>query len=293
LPHLLMTVSERTEMFLHVELFLRSLHLFNPPEEFPLSLVITTGRCSDTLRLSKKFPASISRQFPYIAEHAELFTANADFVDHPPVRWLIEPKCDQVVFVDADMLVCRSLDGVVAKDRAYGVLAHRNPLSEETWRRLFAGRGIEYPSETYLPLQNQTQEKCPWYVNYGFVAFPRDYFCSICEEMPRYIEWVMEKTANSYFTGQIALTLCVYGSNLKLGLLPLRFNYPDSIESPVVDYDLLYPEEMNETYLYHYLGFMRSVLSNRRSVKKFLKSSGGLPNHAIAKRVLETIYKEA
>lgn len=256
-------------MIFQAEMLIKSLKQFGNPE----ITVIITGENKPIIS-------------PYLYANSEVLINQNHYKNHPPVRWMVEPRSEHMIFIDADMLCCQNLNKIPLTDKITGVLAHRNPIQ---WHDLFKKINIPFPNQLYNPLQNKLPNPCPWYVNYGLVIVPKTIFLTIKSGIQDMINFVMIYTNNSYFTGQIALTLCAYKLNVNMGLLPLRYNYPDKIFDPVMNYDTIFPEEMDNTVFYHYLD-LKNVINDQLSAISFANKSDGPANYKIPRKIIRELY---
>ncbi len=95
----------------------------------------------------------------------------------------------------------------------------------------------------------ESRQACPFYVNYGFVAGTPAMLVALHGELRRMQPHLAERIGKSVgFYGQAAIALAVQKLGLPHRALPMRFNYPND---PLAD--RLYPEELANVVLLHYL----------------------------------------
>jgi len=101
--------------------------------------------------------------------------------------------------------------------------------------------------------------RCPFYINYGFLAGTPSLLATLYDELrvmqPEIATTVGESVG---FYGQTAIALVVDKLGLRRRALPMRFNYPND---PIADQ--MYPDEMADIVLLHYL---RTELFDRHRV---------------------------
>jgi len=127
------------------------------------------------------------RQRGQLEGHATLLPAPADVEPHllKYVGPLQEPA-GVMLLIDADMVITKSLDPIVADAREGKVVAFADPLADrffDSWREL-----LDLPT-----LRRQS------YVNAGFLAFPRDTGLALLERLQR--DQALIETDETIWTG--------------------------------------------------------------------------------------------
>lgn len=120
---------------------------------------------------------------------------------------------------------------------------------EAAWNALgemILGRPLERPLR-YTLLEGAADDRCPFYVNYGFLAGPPALLRRLYRTMSE-IQPVLERTLGGYFVAQISIPLAVELAGLPWRALPMRFNFPNDRNA-----DRLYAAELDQAVLLHYL----------------------------------------
>jgi hypothetical protein len=241
-------------MFFQTECLIKSLKRFSKIDFF-VTIIITGVESVNLIEIIQKYP---------ILNDVEILCSNINYKKHPPVRWNVQLKAD-VIFIDCDVLVCNTLQNLSCKDAISGVLAHDSPFFMDEWMQIFNGLKIKFSGETFKT--TDTKKEIPFYVNYGMIMTQTHIVNEMRVQLQKNIDKVMSfwKTSNSYFVGQIALTVTIEELNIKKEILPVRYNYPDYSW-----YDKNYSEELNKMVFYHYLNGKKSFLS-KLDIQKFLE----------------------
>lgn len=174
---------------------------------------------------------------------------------------------------DADTVLLRPLppdflDDLRRQPAVCGVVAHYPfPVSADTRRQGVAG-GL-YPGMPqgeawdalgeailgrpparplrYTLLEGVDDARCPFYVNYGFLAGPpallRRLYSTMAEIHP-----VLERLLGGYFVAQVSIALAVERAGIPWRALPMRFNFPNDPKA-----DRLFATELDQIVLLHYL----------------------------------------
>jgi hypothetical protein len=119
----------------------------------------------------------------------------------------------------------------------------------EAWRRLSLaslGRLIDRRLE-YTLLEGEGDRRCPFYINYGFVAGPPILLQKLYGVLGDLQPGLSLQLRNDFY-GQVAIALAVEHAHLPWRALPMRFNFPNDRAA-----DLRYPQELDQVVLIHYL----------------------------------------
>ena len=116
-----------------------------------------------------------------------------------------------------------------------------NALSET-----ILGRHILRPLR-YTLVEGATDNRCPFYINYGFLAGPPALLRRLYRTMSE-IHPVLEGTLGGYFVAQISIALAVELARIPWRALPMRFNFPNDRNA-----DRLHAAELDRVVLIHYL----------------------------------------
>lgn len=99
----------------------------------------------------------------------------------------------------------------------------------------------------YTLLDRSAGARCPFYINYGFLAGPpkllMDLYRGLCE-----LHGPIAGLIGNGFYGQVAIAMTVEKFDLPWRALPLRFNFPNDRIA-----DKLHPDDLAEVVLLHYL----------------------------------------
>ena len=241
--HFLITISDNPNMWARTESFFCTLQ-----RKYFATLILTgipnenKNILYEDLNLSKK----IKKEKPFLKSCNLLFSSE-NYKTHPPVRWLVEPKFENCIFIDCDMFVCSELSEFEQKiDYLGGVIAYDSPLSLNKWKELFSFFELTFPDKTYLT--TQTKKECPFYINFGFIVMSNEIKQKIKEKFCLNLEKIkkIEEFKDSYFLAQIALTITLYQLNINTKNLPLKYNFPD-----YHDFENLHKDEFNNTKIFH------------------------------------------
>ncbi len=173
---------------------------------------------------------------------------------------LFRPDADMVILCDADTAVMRALPGLAASlivEPAFvGVIAHYHfPWADSTgeperdWDRLAASLlGREMALEYRYSLQDPAiANRCPFYVNYGFLAGPPALMSRFFQAYRAMVSRVHRIVAN-HFSCQVTIPLAIAESGLPATALPMRYNFPNDPKA-----EALYPDELGRIVVLHYL----------------------------------------
>jgi len=186
---------------------------------------------------------------------------------------LLSPDARCSCLCDADTLLVRPLpaeflDELTRSPAVCGVVAHYPfPVEVDTrrpgmpgglypgmpqaaaWNALseaVLGRPIARPLR-YTLLEGGADDRCPFYVNYGFLAGPPALLRRLYRAMTE-IHPVLERMLGGYFVAQISVALAVELAGIPWRALPMRFNFPNDRNA-----DRLHAAELDRVVLIHYL----------------------------------------
>lgn len=208
---------------------------------------------------------------------------------------LLDPEADLCCLCDADTVLLRPiplafLEEIEQRPTLNGVVAHLPfPIDRDSrgadgqpglfpgmapglaWERLaaiFLGHPISRPLHYTLRGRGE-DDRAPFYINYGFLAgTPR----LLGRLHPRLLELhqPIAEILGNVFCGQVAVALAVeQAEKLPWRALPMRYNFPNDRDA-----DRLYPEELEQVIVMHYLRtdhFDRHrIFSERAAFHEFL-----------------------
>jgi hypothetical protein len=165
-------------------------------------------------------------------------------------------SADIVILCDADTLPLRAFsdlfDRLIRSPAIAGVIANRHipwnkssGNAEDDWQAIstaILGRGIELRHNYTF----ESSRRCPFYINWGFMAATPRIFSSIGEHFRA--SWSrVDCFLNSFFSSQVAIALIIDESQLPTLALPRRFNFANNSA-----YDDLYPHELDAIVIFHY-----------------------------------------
>ena len=170
---------------------------------------------------------------------------------------------DIVIFCDADTLLVRPIDDVLARIQqspaVMGVMAHypfnwnTGDDNDQAWMELarrFLGKPIDLNHKYTLVSDDDPSANCPFYANNGFIVITPKIIKSLANTYlslrPKIAS--LKEIKNPAFAGQIALALSLLTLDTPTYELGLRYNFPND---PVAD--KLHPKELEDVRLIHYL----------------------------------------
>jgi hypothetical protein len=120
----------------------------------------------------------------------------------------------------------------------------------------------------YTLLEGESDNRCPFYINYGFLAGPPDLLRRLYAVLTE-VQPALEELLSGYFVGQVGIALAVEKTAIPWRALPMRFNFPNDRTA-----DRLYPQELDQVILIHYLrhsAFDRHrIFAERAAFEEFL-----------------------
>ncbi len=181
-----------------------------------------------------------------------------------------DSSADLSIICDADTLLLRPLpdeflERSTAAPAVSGVIAHYPPPlsaypgtpvrslagADQLWDALseeILGRPIVRPyGYTLLKGSVRAGERCPFYVNHGFIAGPPGSIAALGDQVQQILPQVRGILDND-FCYQLAIPYALERAGIDHHVLPMRFNYP---LDPVCD--RLYPREVCDIRVAHYL----------------------------------------
>lgn len=99
----------------------------------------------------------------------------------------------------------------------------------------------------YTLLEGECDNRCPFYINYGFLAGPPDLLQRLHENLME-VQPRLDAMIGGYFIGQIGIALSVERASIPCRSLPMRFNFPNDRIA-----DRLHEKELEHVVLIHYL----------------------------------------
>jgi len=178
---------------------------------------------------------------------------------------LADPGADVSFICDADTLLLTPFDPAFIEEVASepivaAVIAHLHPgqqdnagrnhrhLDQEAvWHGLFRrALGREAPLDHRYTLEAQ-ELRCPFYINYGFVAAQPRLMHRLYAEMVA-VEPGVRDFIETVFYGQMSFAVAVEACGLQARALPMRYNFPNDARA-----DAMHPRELEHIHLMHYL----------------------------------------
>lgn len=177
---------------------------------------------------------------------------------------LTDASADISIICDADTMFLRPLPEdflaeMVASPAICAVIAHYptpthnfddfpGPASTpEMWQRMGEALGCPIPLTVPYLLARDGALGPSFYVNHAFVAAPPDLIRQL-GVLQTAVRPALESVLTNQYDDQIAVALAVETGKLPHRRLPLRYNFPND-----QDADELYPEEMQQVIMMHYL----------------------------------------
>lgn len=229
-----MTISDTPYMLKQAERLIKSIKFFSKKKPTEFSIII---QGYDRSPIINPIPLpKIKIPNKYLSLNCDIHYCPYFWKLGAPCRWHINPKMDQCVFIDVDMIACNDLSPVYELDKnaIHGVTAFKTDiLTDNQWDSL----GISKKERLF-------------YFNFGFIVVPSKKMKDIGDKMLKYYSWIA-KEYNDYYAGQICLTYICKELGIKRNILETKFNYYDKL--PIFD--------VNQILFLHYL-------SNRETIDK-------------------------
>jgi lipopolysaccharide biosynthesis glycosyltransferase len=218
-------ISDRPSMVFQLEHMMRTVKRYSGDRKITFSVIINGNSMSpvtDAPKLTKRNFFHNS----YIDTHAEVYDCPQHWTLHTPCRWFIEPKMDQCVFIDTDVITCSDLTPLynLTPDTVHGVPALVNPLTEHQWNQI-----------------GMNKEDIKYYFNFGMIVVPSKHIKTIGTELVKAVPLITNMFENAkYHAGQISLSYILKKLNIKRNNLSKQFNWLDSYEAPSSFRDVLF-----------------------------------------------------
>ena len=182
-------------------------------------------------------------------------------------RWAAaDYQADLVLMLDADVLVCGSLDALAAELLAApavaGLPAHMSPFDEAGWGALFAAAELPAPALDCAPsgagfFPEAREQRMPPYFNLGVIAAPRALMQRLGADLVGEMERV-NAHVESYYRCQLAIPLALARQQLPWRALDVRYNFPNDRH-----FEQALPEAAADVRLLHYLRVGDAVSKSR------------------------------
>ena len=182
-------------------------------------------------------------------------------------RWdAADYRADVVLMLDADVLVCGSLDELVAsllaEPAVAGLPAHMSPYDESRWRELFAVAQLPEPALDCAPsgagfFPEARDQRMPPYFNLGVIAAPRELMRKLGAGLVGEMERV-NAFEESYYRCQLAIPLALARQALPWRALDARWNFPNDRH-----FEQALPDAAADVRLLHYLRVGDAVSKSR------------------------------
>jgi hypothetical protein len=207
---------------------------------------------------------------PYLRDVAMMFAPHSDAETNKSYyaqidglfRWA--PRdADVLVRMDADTLPVGNfedvLDHVSETGSIAGVIAHiafptqPGASSYESWLAVREGLinaplDFKHAYSFAGPDAPDESRRTPFYLNDGAVFIPKLRFSDFADRFLYLRPRVMDRLADPYYSGQVALALAVAELQMPTCALPMRYNFPND-ELAVKRF----PEELENVAIFHYL----------------------------------------
>jgi hypothetical protein len=214
-------------------------------------------------------PDALAQWLPHLADidvswvSDARFAREGDWAQSDDVFRCAPRDADVLVTMDADTMPVADLEDVLDRtlhtDSVAGVIAHYpfprpdHMSSAAAWLHIAEGL-IEAPlafdySHTLLAGDAPAEHRLtPFYVNFGFVLFPRSAFDRVVSPYLHFRHKLMDRMVRPPFAGQAALALAIASGGVTALALPMRYNFPnDSLA------ETMYPDELSHVTVFHYL----------------------------------------
>ncbi len=191
---------------------------------------------------------------------------------------------DLIILCDADIILIKPLDELLLlareKNAVTGVIAHypfphhEDEKPDALWHffaNKFTGKDIQLNYRYTLLKTNDQDEntKCPFYLNFGFVAMTPEVFNTIRETYLDIRSDIVPLLKTPVFSGQIALTLAIHKHNIPTQSAEMKYNFPND---PIAEE--LYPDQLKEISIIHYLRTQKfdrqKIFATEKAFNKFL-----------------------
>lgn len=188
-------------------------------------------------------------------------------------RWAGPFSADVVLMLDADVLVCNPLDGLVqaiaSSGAVWGFPAHFSPLTAQEWRDLFAQSGLAEPALDCRPsgagfYPHARDQGMPPYFNLGVIGAQKEVMSrlgeGLVEEMEAFNRFLPPASDphRSFFRCQMAVGLSIARHDLPWSVLDVRDNFPND-----VTFEQAHAGAIEQIRLLHYLRKDRGVNKDR------------------------------
>jgi SAM-dependent methyltransferase len=148
------------------------------------------------------------------------------------VRMLEESEdCDYLVALDTDVAIARDFSEMVAGHSIRAKPVDDDPLTMESWRKLFDYFGVAFPLTRFLTTFS-LKETIP-YFNSGVLVIPKEHVSLLSKSWQRLIldmegaySELPEVARHRFFTDQFAFALALGQSQLPYAPLPIEMNFP-------------------------------------------------------------------
>jgi hypothetical protein len=220
-----MMVSENQTMLEQCDLLVKSIRFFSKNKTY-FSIVLQGNDTKPPLFANKIEKIDINKNYKnffncnisnYLIKKVEFYFSPQIWTLGMPCRWFVNPKSENCVMIDVDMIACNDLSPLynLNKNVIHGVRAiNKKIIKKEDWLKIgFSEEDIKN-----------------YYINFGLIVVPSIYLEKIGIEL--FENYNRMKKLHEYCAGQLALAYCIKKLNIKLNLLPSKFNYYDLMRFP-------------------------------------------------------------
>ncbi len=212
-------------------------------------------------------------------------------------------QSDMVLFLDADTLIRRPLDGLI--ERCYrervvsGVIAHHAPLlgwkqEPPDWAKLFALCGVSEPRLEYehtgwgYLFSDLRYRHCPAYFNYGVVAAPAEMLSQIGRVANGHLARIRDMVGTCY-DAQLAFSVAIAQLGFPTRALPMRYNMANQ---PLIE--AIHRSEVDQAIVLHLLSehqFHRAeAFASLSSLEAFIARTDLRVTNRMAQEVVRAIF---
>ncbi len=267
-------ISPRDDYFNRIHFIARSVRSLGD-EYANVRVRVTVGADQDPDDLDRRMPWASQAGIDWVWVDRNEFVSWKN-TQHPYIATMMERfkppfSTKYVLMLDADVLVMRAFDEVVAKLTAKpgiaAVMAHVSPFGfaagpehVQWWRRMAEAANVRLPnfdnehSGWGLMDSDPLRRFSPPYFNTGVVLASSEVLENFYEAYMRCL-FAVRGVLDSYFFEQIAMTLALAQLGIDPIVLPPRYNFPNQSE-----FDQAYADDLAQV---HFLHFLRNDVIDR------------------------------
>jgi hypothetical protein len=217
-------------------------------------------------------------------------------------RFFYDYQSDVVLLLDADTLIARPFDAMVAEANTRrgvsGLIAYMCPFSSaDRWQEIFADCDVPLPQLKFEHsawgsyYDDPARRYCPAYFNFGVVCASRDAmtrlgadFLSVYQRVPR--------IDDTEFRAQVTLAVTIAKTNTPAAALPMRYNFSNH-----PDIEPAFPEELAHAAILHLLAENDGVYKNRlfdseEAIEAFMARTDLIGTNELARERIAAIWDD-